>query len=381
MRTQITAPAHTDGCKYRNGITVGPSFGNEARHQAQRCTYCTQSCNRESYQVWILETEQPLEHHVNLTCQVWQQLDTFVSLTVVCTVRRTECQDHHQSRDNQHTRNNGHTYIYTGLSTIQQSIQCTDKHRLFFYHFLFISGKLVITLNGIFFEERRISLHHEALHQTGRNDTTDKRPYQTNERFSIETLSHHEHNHQQAHTKSRTEVGQRNVLVLLEITAETLVLRKRDDSRIIGQESHYRPQGRYTRQVEQRTHQRTKDTFQQLHHAKFHKNLTDSTGNYTDCHQIETSVQQQVVCCLHNGVQHLWHTHLHTDECKQAKHNYQARNAVGNVLPDSLFLFSHNYLKILLVNERMSIFHLMPISKKDWSGSMVPAGLPFCPNA
>ena len=130
VRAQESAPAHTDSCEHCNGVAVNPTMLDEAWNQAQRSSYGTESSDRERYEVWVMETEEPLEYEVYLVSKPRKKLYTLIScacVTAVCC--RTEGEYHHESRDDEHARDDGNTYLYTASTTVEHSIEHADLPR------------------------------------------------------------------------------------------------------------------------------------------------------------------------------------------------------------------------------------------------------------
>ena len=155
----------------------------------------------------------------------------------------------------------------------------------------------------------RVCLQNLALHEAGGHDAADKGSEEAYQRLDVETLPHHEHHDEQPHTEGRAEVGERDKLIFLEITAEALVLRQRDDGRIVRQEGHYGSERCHSGQIEKRTHERAEQLLEQAHHAELYKQAADGARDDADAHEIKHGVEQKVVGGLHYGVKHIGHAH------------------------------------------------------------------------
>ena len=283
---------------------------DEARNQAQRSSYSTESSDRERYEVWVMETEEPLEYEVYLVSKPRKKLYTLIScacVTAVCC--RTEGEYHHESRDDEHARDDGKTYLYTASTTVEHSIEHADEHGLLLTILLHCVIFYLVWGNGILKFIIRISFQHEALHQSGGNHTATTSTKQADDRSSIETLTCHKHDDKQTHTECGTEVCQRDKLIFLEIAGEALFVSEGDNGRVVGEECHYCTEGSHAREIEDRTHERTKHALQQCYYSKFHEHSAQCTCDNADTHQIEYCVEQQVVCGFHDSVEHVWHAH------------------------------------------------------------------------
>ena len=170
------------------------------------------------------------------------------------------------------------------------------------------------------------------LHAPCGNHTATSGSKKSHHRFKEKALSHHKNNDNQAHTKGCTEVGKRDILVFLEVRAESFVLRQRNDCGIIRQESHDRSQRSHARQIKQRPHQRTENHFQQVDNAELYEQLTDSTRQNADTHQVEHRIEQQVMCRVHDGVEHVSHAHLITNKTKKCRYHQQTDNTGQSLL-------------------------------------------------
>lgn len=78
-----SAPAHAYGGEHSDGVAVNPAVRYEVGYQAEGCAHRTECRDGERYEMRVVETEEPLEHEVNLVCQPRQQLHTLVGSTRV----------------------------------------------------------------------------------------------------------------------------------------------------------------------------------------------------------------------------------------------------------------------------------------------------------
>ena len=315
MGTEVARPAHTDGGADSNGVAVDPALGSEVGNQAQCSAHSTKSGDGEGDLVRIVQAEQRFQDEVDLVGQGRQQLDTLVgcareSAVLACTKR----EDHDQRGDDQHTRDDGHSYLHTRFATVEQRVERAQEGRFLLLvdhllrHFLELLG-----VESVLLAVGRIGFQHEILHAAGGDDAARAGAEETDERLHHVALSHHEDDHDEAHTEGRTEVGQGDVLELLEVATEVGVLCQRDDGGVVAEEGQDGAQRGHTRKVENRLHERAQDLLDEVHYAKLHKHLTQRAREHTDGHEVEASVEQKVVCGVHHGVEHGGSTHSVSD--------------------------------------------------------------------
>ena len=176
----------------------------------------------------------------------------------------------------------------------------------------------------IFGQEIGIVLYHEILHDACRDHTAAECAEKSDHWLPEESLADHEHHDQKSHAESRSEIGQRYELEFLEIRTEAAVGSERYYSRIVAEKCHHSTERGDTGQIEQRFHQRARDALKKFHDAEFHENASYGTGKHTYAHQIEHSVQQQVVGGMHYGVEHIGHAHHLTEIIENAEYAQQA---------------------------------------------------------
>lgn len=63
---EVSAPAHTDSGENTDGVAVNPAFTDKLREKAQSGTDSSKCGDRESDEMRILKTEEPLENKVYL---------------------------------------------------------------------------------------------------------------------------------------------------------------------------------------------------------------------------------------------------------------------------------------------------------------------------
>ena len=233
--------------------------------------------------------------------------------------RRTGSEGEHDDGcgDDEHARDNLHTQFHTVLTTVQDSIEETHEDAVFI---LVVVGNLLYRLhfpvdNGRI--QLRESLQATALHDAGGDDGAAEGTEQTHQRTGDLSVSDHGDDHHEAHAESRTEVGQGDELVFLEVSGETAVLGQGDDGRVIGKEGHDGTQGRYTGQVVQGLHQGTQEAFQQGNHAEFRHQFGQGTGEHGNAHQVEHRVQQQVMGRVHQGLDHVAAAHFGAQQAEE----------------------------------------------------------------
>ena len=253
----------------------------------------------------------------------------------------SEGEHHHQGTDDKHAGDYGHTYGDTVLTSVQQGVQHTHEQASVLLLLLsvlretnvgqYLSARIVRHCRGVLVLVVGEHLQGEALHQACGNDTTEDSTAQTNEWCQEIALAYHKDQHQQAHAEGCAEIYQRHVLVLLEVACKALVLTEGNDCRIVTEESEYRRQRSHTGHIEHGAHDGTQKALQQVHHSELHENLAQSTGYHAHAHQVEHGVEQQVVCRVHNGVEHVGKSHHTAHISKQGNDDEQAWNAVRNL--------------------------------------------------
>ncbi len=326
VSAEEAAPAHADGGKDGDGVAVNPAVRYEVGYQAERSAYSTERRDGERHEVRVVEAEEPLEHEVDFVGKPRQQLHTLIGGARVRAVgRRAEREYHHERRDDEHAGDDGYAHFNAAASAVEHGVEQAYEHGLLFLRtFLFLFFLYVLLRHGVLRGILRISLQHEALHEARRTDAAEAGAEQTDEWRGVVALTRHEHDDEQTHAERRTEVGERDELVFLEVACEALVVCKRDDGGVVGEERHHGAQRRHARQVEDRSHQRSQRAFEQRNHAELHEHPAYGAGYHADAHQIEYGVEQQVVRRAHDGVEHVGHTHHHAEV---AEEHYYAGDA------------------------------------------------------
>lgn len=83
VSAEEAAPAHADSGEHGDGVAVNPAVRDEVRNQAQGSTHRAERRDGERHEVRVVETEEPLEHEVDLVGKPRQQLHTLVGSTRV----------------------------------------------------------------------------------------------------------------------------------------------------------------------------------------------------------------------------------------------------------------------------------------------------------
>ena len=133
------------------------------------------------------------------------------------------------------------------------------------------------------------------------------------------------------------EIDQRNMLVLLEVSGKTLVLAEGYDGRIVAQECEHCCQRGHARHVEYWAHNGTEQALKEVHYAKLNEYLAQGSGDDAHAHEVKYGVEQEVVCRVHDGVEHVGESHNITHITKEQANDNEAGNAVWN-------LFKHMFL-------------------------------------
>ena len=217
VRAQVAAPAHADRGEDGYGVAVYPSLVYEVGHKAERRAHRAERRDREGHEVRIGKPEQPFEYEVDLACKPRQQRDSFVGRAGISAglARRTERQNHHERRDDQHAGDDGEADVYTGPASVKQRVEHADERGLFMLMLFFLD--FLVFPDHILREVMREVLDYEILHDARRYDTAAERPEESYHRLPEISLTHHEHHHQQTHAERRAEIGERYELEFLEV--------------------------------------------------------------------------------------------------------------------------------------------------------------------
>ncbi len=95
---------------------------------------------------------------------------------------------------------------------------------------------------GVLVTILRIALQNQPLHEPGRHDTARAGTQQTDDSGCHIALPYHKHDDDEPHAEGRSKVGERYILVFLEVTAELFILGQRDDGGVIAQKREHSTQ-------------------------------------------------------------------------------------------------------------------------------------------
>ena len=96
--------------------------------------------------------------------------------------------------------------------------------------------------------------------------------------------------------------------------------------------------------MKQRFHKRAQHALHKFHDSEFHKYPAQGAGEHANAHKIEHCVEQKVVGCVHQGVEHVGHTHLLPQIVEKAEHHYEAYYAFISAQNRFLCFFSRSIL-------------------------------------
>ena len=215
----------------------------------------------------MFKAKQPAEHKINLGSQPREQRHAFVSTACVTSDSRgAKRRHHHNGRDDQYAGDDGETDFHTAFSAVEHGVERAQERPflLFLYFSPFFIRFIDYLVQGLFLHDSvghrgiqfGIALQRQLLHHARGDDTADERPCQSDQGAATVTAPRHEGHHHQSHAEGGAEVGQRGDLVLFEVAPEGLVLRQRDDSRIVAQEGHHRAERSHAGEIVKRLHQR-----------------------------------------------------------------------------------------------------------------------------
>ena len=307
VRAEVSAPAHADGGEHGYGVAVNPSGAHEAGYEAERGAHGAEGCYGECHLVRVVEAEEPLEQEAYLVGKPWQKLDALVRRAVVARRSGTEGEHHDKRRDYKDAGNYGYADVDAGASAVEQGVKRAQEYAfLFFLLFLLLNLVPVADrLVGVL----RIHFEYLALHEARGNYAAYEGSKESYYRLDVEALPYHEHHDEQSHAEGGAEIGERNELVFLEVAAETLVLRQRDDGGIVRQECHHGSERGHSGQVEQRAHERAEQLLEQADDTELDEEAAYGARDDADAHKVEHGVEQQVVGGFHNSVEHVGHAH------------------------------------------------------------------------
>ena len=307
VRTEEAAPAHTHGGENGYCIAVQDTLRREVGYQSEGCTDCSERGDREGDEAGIGEAEEPAEEEVHLVGKGRQQADAFVCFAGEGAVGSgRSVGEHHNGRtDDEYAGDDGDTEVYTRLAAVQYGIEHTqEKVLLMLFRFLVLH--LLHIDRTVHF---RIAAERAPLHQTSADDTTDDGSEEADDGTAAVALSCHEDDNDHTHAESRTEVGEADELIFLEVGAELAILCQRDDGGIVTKEGEDASECRHARQVVKGLHQGPEDTLEHIHDMELHEQTAQGSAQYRDTHNIEYGLEQEVIGGLHNRIEHIGQTH------------------------------------------------------------------------
>ena len=231
MGGEESAPAHSDGGKNGDGVSVQDSGLIEGRKQAKCRSDGAEGRHGERYQPHVGKAEQPFEHPVYLPCEPWQDRHSLVCGAGITSGTRPEGDEDNHGSDDEHAGDDGEAEFHTVLAAVEYGIEETQEHAV----------RGLVLLSRHFFDgplasgrvKLRECLEAAALHDAGRDYGTAESACETDQRAGGLAKAYHGDYHHETHSESGAEIGQRKQLVLLEIGRKLLVLGKGDDSRIV----------------------------------------------------------------------------------------------------------------------------------------------------
>ena len=305
---EVAAPAHAHGGKDGDSVVGDDAFRDETRHQTEGGTYGTEGGDGEGNEGTTFKAKEPEEDYVYLVGEPCDDGHAFVGGTSVgvCGGVGAKGEHHDEGGDAEHAGDDGEANADTVLAAVEQRVEKALEDGAFALEgdLLFVASEF--RHGGI---ELGIGLEGGTLHEAGRNDAADDGSDDTHQGTLAIAQTGHEGQHHKAHAEGGAEVGEGDELVFLKVLREVLVLRQRDDGGVVGKEGHNGAQGGDTGQVVEGFHQRAQDVLQQAHHAKLYQQLANGPHEHTDGHDVEHGLEQQMVGCLHEGVEHVGQGH------------------------------------------------------------------------
>ena len=308
MGGEVAAPAHAHSCEDGNGVVGDNAFGDETGNKTKGSTDGTQSGDGEGNEGTALETKEPVEDEVDFVCQPGDDRYTLVGGTGVgvCGGVGTEGEHHDNGGDAKHAGDDGEANAYTVFATVEQRIEEALEDRA-----LTLEGDLLLVAGGLGHGSIQfgVGFEGEALHETCGDDAADDSTEDAHQSAFAVAETRHKGEHHKTHTKSCTEVSEGHQLVFLEVLGEVLVLSEGDDYRVVGEEGENGTQCGHPREVVEGFHERTQDVLEQSHHTEFNEQFSYCPHEHTDGHDVEDRFEQQVIGCLHEGVEHVRERH------------------------------------------------------------------------
>ncbi len=334
---EVAAPAHAHGGEDGYGVVVDNAFRDEAGDKTKGSTHGAESGDGERDEGTELEAEEPVEDHVDFVGQHGDDGDTLVGGTGIFAMfaRRTKGEHHDHGGDTEHAGDDGEADVDALLATVEHTVEETLQHTAFA-----LVGNILLVAFGGAFHHRGIhlgvALEGETLHEAGRDDAADKGAKDTHSGTATEALAYHEGQHHEAHAKGSAEIGEGDELVLLEILGEVLVVSQGDDGGIVGEESHDCAQSRHTGQIVKGFHEGTQDVLHESHNTELDKQFADTTHQDADGHDVEDGLEQELVGCLHKGVEHVGQRHVVGEYPEEAYKQYQEQDGLDGAFAGEL---------------------------------------------
>ena len=169
-------------------------------------------------------------------------------------------------------------------------------------------------------------------HQTSTDDTADESTQVTNQCSGYQIFAcggfdaDHKGGDNQTHAESSTQVGQSGELIFLEVAAELTIISEGENRGVIGQVGGDDAERSSTGQTEQGLHQRRNELVDQIDDTELTEQGGDSTGQNSDCHDIENRIHQKCIGGVHHGAEHIGGTHLASDQTENAEEYDQKDN-------------------------------------------------------
>ena len=336
------APAHAHGGEDGDGVAVDDAALHHLGDETEGCADRSERGDGEGHQLAGLEAEEPVEQMTELAGQMRQQLRALIGFArvddAVAVGRRNaaEGEHHDEGGDDEHAGNDGKAHFYARLASIEQGIEDADEERLSGFvgmrlvlaiHPFSINHFLLLAADDVLVQVFGMLTDHESLHESGGDDAAADGSHKAVERLGVVAVAHHEDDDEQSHGETACEVDEADVLVALEVTRELRVLRHGDDGRLVAEERHQSTGRRDARQPVERAKDRLEDALQEVHHAEDAEDAAQSGRQHAHGHEVEDGVEQQVVGCAHDGVEHVGEAHHRRQVAEEDDDDRQAGNA------------------------------------------------------
>ena len=306
---QETAPAHADGGEHGDGVAIDPSLLDELGHQAEGGADGAQGGDGEADEVGVVEAEEPLEDDADLLAEPGEDGNALVGGTGVDALGTgREGEDHDERGDDDDAGDDGEADIDTGAATVEQGVEDAQEERLVL---LVLDLEVLLgELTGGFVGILGVGLADKVLHEAGGDDAATDGAHEADEGLLEVAVTHHEDDDDEAHAEGGAEVGQGDVLVLLEVGGEALVLGEGDDGGVVAQEGENGTERGHAGEVEQGLHEGPEGLLEEIDDAELDEESADGSSDDTDGHEEEAGVQQQVMGGVHDGIEHVGSAHL-----------------------------------------------------------------------